>query len=228
MEPAFNPPTAIQVVRRALTLSALTCRGHLEHNLDDASTRSLHARILQWLASCQLLESLEDAERATLLAPKGALEEPVRQEAVRGIEGAAVLAWALGKYPLPPVDVPVEPFKVGDALGFLWEGATNLIRYPKLRGRGELEAYHGLARAVDQRLHEAELRPERPDFAATIPAAWLRALGLYRTPPLVDGDLALGGQPLHQVDPQLRRSIAQLATERLRAASWLAGERERY
>lgn len=216
------------MARRALILSALTCRGHLEHNLDDASTRSLHARMHEWLEECQLMESLEAAERAVLLAPQGALEEPVRQEAVLRMEGAAILAWALGKYPLPPVDVHAEPFKVGDALGFLWEGAADHLRYAKLRGPSELNAYHGLAQAVATRLQESETRPVRSDFAASIAPAWLRTLGLYRNSPLIEGDLALGGQPLHLADLEVRRTLAAVAEERARAAAWLVGARERY
>lgn len=227
-EPEPQPRAASTVARRALILAALTCRGHLESSLDEPSSRALHTRILTWLETCRLLEDLEPEEQRILQAAKGDLEERHRLAAVGAIEGAAILAWALGKYPLPPMDVQVEPFKVGDALGFLWEGAMDLVRYAKLRSPAELSAYHGLARAVSARLQEVEAQPVRPDFAAGIPAAWLRLLGLYRNSPLLHGDLALSGQPVHLVDPQQRHTVAEVAGERARAASWLLGARSRY
>lgn len=228
MDSESSTPTAPTVACRALILAAVTCRGHLEGGLDEPSTHALHTRILNWLETCKLTEALEPEERAILLAPKGALEEAQRLEAIRKVEGAAILGWALGKYPLPPLEVQVEPFKVGDALGFLWAGATDIIRYPKLRSRGELNAYHGLIKAIHQRLSEVALRPQRGDFASCIPVTWLRTLGLYRSSPLVEGDLSIGGQPLHQVDPDLLHTLTEIARERYRAASWLAGERVSY
>jgi hypothetical protein len=227
-EPDPQPPAASAVARRALILAALTCRGHLESSLDEPASRALHARILTWLETAGLLEDLEPEEQGIFHTAKGDLKEQQRLAAVGAIEGAAILAWALGKYPLPPMDVLVEPFKVGDALGFLWEGAVDLIRYAKLRSPAELSALHGLATAVSARLQEVEAHPVRPDFAAGIPAAWLRLLGLYRHSPLLHGDLALSGHPVHLVDPQQRRAVAEVAGERARAASWLLGARSRY
>jgi hypothetical protein len=228
VEPPRNPPVAGAVARRAQILSAVTCRGHVEHNLGDPASEALYARIVAWLDTCNLMEFLEPEERTVLLAPMGSLTSEQQLASIWKVEGAAVLAWALGKYPLPPHDVKVEPFKVAETLGFLWDEAAQYVRYAQLRGRTELKAYRELVHAIHGRLREAEQRPQRDDFGGSIQSAWLRALGLSRASPLTEGDLAIDGQPLKRVDPSLRRTVEEINHERHRAAIWLVGQQEGY
>lgn len=226
--PPRTPPTAGAVARRAQILAAVTCRGHVENNLGDPATEALYARIVPWLQTCNLMDALEPEERALLLTPLGELDPQQQVASMWKVEGAAVLSWALGKYPLPPHDHKVEPFKVAEALGFLWDEAAQYVRYAQLRGRTELNAYRELVHAVHGRLREAEQRPQRDDLGSRIQPAWLRALGLSRASPLVDGDLAIDGLPLSQVEPSLVRAVEEINHERHRAAIWLVGQQPAY
>lgn len=228
VEPPRTPPGASAVARRAQILAAVTCRGHVEHNLGDPTSEALYTRIVAWLDSCNLMEFLEPEERAILLAPMGGLTGEQQQASIWKVEGAAVLAWALGKYPLPPHDVKVEPFKVAEMLGFLWDEAAQYVRYAQLRGRTELKAYRELVHVIHGRLREAEQHPRRDDFGSSIQPPWLRALGMTRTSPVVEGDLAIDGQPLSRVEPSLVRTVEEINHERHRAAIWLVGQQEGY
>jgi len=227
-EPPRKLLTAADVARRAQILAAVTCRGHVESCLDDPSAEALHSRITAWLESCHLMEVLEPVERALFLAPMGELDPQLQAETTWKVEGAAVLAWALGKYPLAPHDGKVEPFKVAEAVGFLWDEAAQYVRYAQLRGRTELNAYRELVGAIDRRLQEREQRPQRDDLDRVIQPAWLRALGLSRASPVVGGDLVIDGQPLHLVEPSLLRTVAEIIRERHRAALWLTGQQDGY
>jgi hypothetical protein len=174
------------------------------------------------------MEALEPDERAILLAPLGALTERQQRDAGQRIEGASILAWALGKYPLPPHDAKVDPFRVAEALGFLWDEAAGFVRFAQLRDRVQLNAYRDLIYAIHCRLREVERRPQRDDLDHWIEPAWLRALGLARSSPLVDGDLAIEGEPLHRVEPGAVRTVEAVVHERHRAAIWLVGEEPGY
>jgi len=228
VEALRKPLTAADVARRAQILAAVTCRGHVESCLGDPSSEALHARIMAWLDACGLMEELEPVEREIILAPMGALSPQQQVDTTWKVEGAAILAWALGKYPLAPHDAKVEPFKVAEALGFLWDEAAQYVRFAQLRGRTELNAYRNLVGAIHGRLREVEQRPQRDDVDRLIQPAWLRALGLSRSNPVVEGDLAIDGQPLHRADPAVLRTIEEIVHERHRAAIWLTGQQAGY
>jgi hypothetical protein len=228
VETPIDPPTASAVARRGLILAAVACRGHIETGPRDAAAEALQPRIIEWLNATSLMETLEPEEHAILIAPLGALSERQRLDAGWRIEGAAILAWALGKYPLPPHDAKIDPFRVAEALGFLWDEALGFVRFAQLRDRAQLNAYRGLVYAIHCRLREVERRPKRDDLEQWIQPAWLRALGLARNSPLVEGDLAIEGEPLHRVEPAAVRTLEEVVRERHRAAIWLVGEAPGY
>jgi len=224
LDPPCAPPTASAVARRGLILAAVACRGHIESGQGDTTAEALHPRIIAWLQACGLADSIEPEEHAILFAPLGALGELKAIEAGWRIEGAAILAWALGKYPLPPHDARVDPFRVAETLGFLWDEAASFVRHAQLRGREQCNAYRHLVYAIHCRLREAEARPHRSDLGSWIQPVWLRALGLARNSPLVEGDLAIAGEPLHRVDAATIHGCEEIVRERHRAAIWLVGE----
>src|SRR5579864_2472225 len=89
-----NPPSVDRVARRALILSAIVCRGHIDHGAGDVEAESLRSRMLDWVQSLDLQEEIEPQESALLNAPLGALAKRQVISATWQAEGLAILGWA--------------------------------------------------------------------------------------------------------------------------------------
>jgi Domain of unknown function (DUF4272) len=139
-----TPPSAQRVARRALVLSAVVCRGNIDHGAGNADTESLRNRILDWITFLDVQDEIEPREAALLKAPLSALTQQQVIDATWQAEGLAVLAWALKRLNLPKHDEKVDPYAVTDALGFLNEDAAELIRFAQLRGDAEIRALREL------------------------------------------------------------------------------------
>src|SRR5205807_267987 len=126
--------------RRALVLSAVACRGNIDHGAGNAEAGSLRDRMLDWIAFLDMQEEIEPREAALLKAPLWSLTQRQVIDATWQAEGLAVLAWALKRLDLPKHDEKVDPYAVTDALDFLSEHAAELMRSARLRSEAEMRA----------------------------------------------------------------------------------------
>jgi uncharacterized protein DUF4272 len=217
-------PDAGRVARRALILSALVCRGYVEADPANPEALSLNDRITEWLARLDLEDEIEPLEAAVLSPPPGAVPAQVALSVTRQAEGLAILAWALGLFPLPRHDQKVDAYEVTDALYFLGEDDADLVATAKLRTEADIDACREVMYAVHCRLRELKRRKERNDFGSWIEQEWLDLLGLDSTGLIVEGDLGIDGRPLSAVEPDRVQDCEWVFRERHRAAIWLAGE----
>jgi hypothetical protein len=219
--PPQEPVSAEQVRSRCLALGAIVMRGVLERDLESLDTpEDTHRRLLEWVKD-QGIDSYLEAEEADLIgtAP-GCLDQQRAIDALWQVEGLEVLLWALGLKELPScdslsdVDTPLK-------LVGIWKLAIEApVGGAQLRPVTDLEKQQEIQLTIHWRLREQRLRPKHmnlPEFVQKASFGPLCADGV----PLVDGDLALGGQPLNEADDALLGVASSIVNERHRAANWL-------
>jgi len=224
-EDELIPPAPSRVAARALALSAVTCRGFVEQEAEQA--RSFWLRAREWFLSLGIDDEFEARERRTIDTPLGGLERQAQIDATWLSEGMAVLAWALGRSELPPYDSPVVAGDVANSLGFLCSLEETVLARPSLRPLSELEACREEIFAIHWRLRDFSIRPTPIDFAEFARNAWFGPLRLGQAR-LVDGDLAVGGVTIALAPQMARAHCMSIAQERHRAANWLCGYGEVY
>ena len=220
----FPRPAASRVLRRALALSAVVCRGVMENQEDRPYAADLHGRVVSWVDQVGIREEFEADELAMLLAPVGAL---VRQQTANGTwrsEGLAVLAWALKKFPLPRHDDTVVPVEAAESVGFLDDSLAEQI---VLRSESEIDAMEQHLLAMHWRLRDFRLRPVSMDFAAFVRNCDWAALSVDPEA-LVEGDLGVGGVRIDHADPDRVQECSSIAQERHQAINWLMGDNPIY
>src|SRR5262249_35069168 len=132
-----------------------------------------------------------------------------------------VLAWALGRFAIPPHDELVTFNPLWQSLGFLdAEAASALLARPQLRSRKELSALRNRLFALHWRLRNFRLKSEALDLLEFAHSCWFGPLDRTARP-LVDGDLAIGGQRLDRIDRGDLATTLSSAQERHHAANWL-------
>lgn len=218
-----QPPTPKRVAARALVLTALVARARLEQ------TPEVRSDPLATLKQLGIVGELEPIEHSFLRASPGRADPAVTAAAPSRIEGAAVLAWALNRFPLPPYDQPVDPAAVEASLGFADPEATRpLLNTASLRPVPEINRLATLLTLVTWRLRTFRLYAGPWDFVGHLrkqPAfteAWLTDLRL------LDGDLALGDQPLAQAPAAAVDRCERIVLERHIATYWLQGDNVLY
>jgi len=216
------PPAAERVAARALVLVAIACRSSLEVDARDPEAEALRQQIGAWLSAAGIDRELEDRERRTLEAPLGSLDPRTVINASWEGEGAAVLAWALGKYDLPRYHQTVASPEVGDALGFLGDPSWSALSAPRLRRADQIDDFREQMFALHWRLREFSLRRARLDFAKLARECSFGPLDI-RELDLVKGDLAIDGRSLLDVAEDRWHECLSIAAERHRASNWLAG-----
>jgi len=222
-EPGRHPrPKAGEALRRALALSSVAARAGLEARADDTEARGMHLRLLEWLRDSGMEQALEPAELELVQAPLGALDPAAAIDAGWRAEGAYVLAWALGRHDALAHDRLVDPHDVAWPLGFLDAGAAEREGQAELRGEREIDTFLARQLAVHWRLREYSLRPGPMDFAAVVANGGWARLDID-SGALVDDDLAIDGGRIDQADDARLERCISIASERHRAASWLAG-----
>jgi hypothetical protein len=226
-EEEVEAPSPARVQRRAVVLATVSCRGIIEAQAADDWVPKFHLRILDWLPSADLEEELEPEEAALLRTPLGTLTLQKRVNASWRAEGLAVLAWALGCYPLPAFNEQVDPKAAASSVGFLSEDAASRAALAALRPEEDLLRARELIFALHWRLREFSLRPKATDFAAVGRQPWM-GMGGIRQLPLVSGDLALGGIPLAETDESIWRPCLSIAQERHLAINWIFGQETLY
>ena len=216
------PPAVERVTARALVLVAITCRSSLEADAREPGAEALRQQIVAWLRAVGIDRELEDRERMMLEAPLGSLDQRTVINASWEGEGAAVLAWALGKYELPRYDQIVVSPDVGDALGFLGDRSSSVLAAPRLRRADQIDDLREKMFALHWRLREFSLRRARLDFAKLARECSFGPLDI-RGLELINGDLAIDGRSLLDVAEDRWHECLSIAAERHRASNWLAG-----
>jgi hypothetical protein len=183
----------------------------------------------------------------------GALSEDERVNSSWLIEGAAVLAWALGLGEPLAHDNQCTPSLVKKQLGFLVPDRLTTPPAPVLRSRKEIVEEFERLWAVHWRLTDYRIHPvpkqfedlgKRPPFwfgpLATdgIPTASCRnpalALPEVEIPGMVDvtadeiDDLAIRGHAISTATPDDRHQCESIVLERRRALGWVCGLAVRY
>lgn len=221
-------PPAQRVARRALALCAVACRSQLEPHAGDAEARAIHESVRAWLAAAGVDGEMEDEERRIVATPLGQLSREDAAEAGWRGEGAATLAWGLGRWPLPAIDATVDAADVAMRLDWLGDDPLAFCESARLRARTDVVQ-------LAEMLEVAQWRLDRALGGA--PAVSLRNFdaGTFSWPrdvePLAfgdDGDLAIGGQPLAAAAEHAQRLTRRIVVERRRAVNWLAGQNPVY
>lgn len=226
-------PSPVQVHGRALALAALSERAALDEAGDADRVLALQA----WARD--LGDEIGPEEAAVIAASPGSLSLEQRIDASWLVEGAAALAWALGRLELSQYDQACATRRVKDALGLL---APLAGRQEKaLRGRAEIAAELERLFAVHWRLVDYRASPVAKAFAelgrrspfwfgplATegLPTAQARATGPGQG--VVVEDLAIRGRPISEASAEEREECEGIVLERRRALGWLCGLADRY
>ncbi len=221
------PPEPVEVARRALILSGVVCRAHLEHYTDKEYRRQTAEDIHEWFTELNLWPHLEPDEEKIVRAKFGKLPHRLEVRGTWYVEGLGILAWALNRNSFPPHDAKVGPVAVTNALDFLSPDAAELLASPELRPAEELKAarewFYDVHCTLRGFLHwggDGHLASWIGDYLAVLkidPAAVMAGNGLaYKGKPLADADLAELEEWEHVV------------CQRHRAVMWLEGSDEPY
>lgn len=213
--------SANRVVRRALVLSALVCRGSIEKGAADPDAEAVHDRLLSWLTQLTLWDEVEPSEETMLRAPLGQLKPKDVIQAIWYVEGLAVLAWALKYFEFPKHDEQVDLFVVTDSLWFLDDAAEDVITNAELRSQVELEACREVLYAIHCRLRDFARHGDQKDFAKWVETEWLDSLGLNAAELFADNDLAIDGIAISEAKEERLQEVNSITLERHRAIIWL-------
>jgi hypothetical protein len=222
------PPSAQRVARRALALTAVTARAILEQDAANPEAAETYRDLLTWVRDLALDDELEPSEWEVLQRPLGRLDPQAQIDSIWRLEGLVVLAWALGRFEVPPHDELVSLNPLWQSLGLLdVRVAKTLLAGPVLRPRQEIAALRNRMFALHWRLRNFRVNPGVMDFAKFARTCWFGPLDLTGLP-LVKGDLALRGKRIDRADADVVSAAHSAAQERHQAANWLWEGPERY
>lgn len=222
-EPGRHPrPRAHEVLCRALVLFSVAARAAMEADAARPDAADWQARMLAWLERTGLDRSLEPGEARLLQSPPGSLGDADTRDASWRAEGVYVLAWALGAHPPLAHDRLADPNDLAGPLRFLDDAALDAPEAPSLRAEHEVDGFLARQLAVHWRLREYSLRPGPMDFAAVVASGGWARLDIDAAA-LLDRDLAIDGDTIDRAEPDAILRCTSIASERHRAASWLAG-----
>jgi len=217
-----DPPSPERVARRALALTAVTGRAMLENDFDNG-LREVHdwyQELLAWVGDIGI-DEFEPDEWKVLQRPVGKLDVGMKVDSAWRLEGLVVLAWALGRFEIPPADELVQVRPLWESLG--WpdaDTARRLLVNPTLKSRPMICTLRNRLFTLHWRLLNQRIHPKVLDFAEFVRACtWgpMDITGLQ----LIDGDLALGGKRIDQVSDDLFSRSESAALERHKAVNWL-------
>jgi hypothetical protein len=216
---ALDPPSAARVAARCGVLVALSYRAWLETADAFDERADSHARLVA-LAEPALAAEVDPAERDRIARPLGGFAPQESIDLSWLVEGAAVLAWALGLHEPPPADESATGDETADGIEFLarpWTFPTRAER----RDEEEIEDRFAAALAYHWRMREHRLHGKPVAFEAYVDSCdWAR---LSTTGLDVDGDLRLRGTPVSRAPRAVVEECTGLAAERHRAFEWLVG-----
>ena len=216
------PPTPDRVAARAIVLSAVSCRALIEKDAGKHGAEQLRKNVIQWLNRIGVSGEMEQAEADLLSTPLGKLDKKTTVDATWSSEGMVVLAWVLGCVPLPAFYAECEPSDVANALGFLGERETTVLRQPTLRDSGEIAVSEETYLTLHWRLRQFSIESGSMDFAAYVARCNWGPLRLDQLE-LCEGDLAVKGVRIDRLDYAVFRKTLSIVQERHRAFNWLVG-----
>jgi hypothetical protein len=227
---AAEPPSAERVARRALALVAVTERAILEQEVNNGVPKVDEAwqDLLAWVRDIGIGDELEPDEWKVVQRPPAKLDERMYVDSAWRLEGLVVLAWALGRFPIPPADEIVATNPLWKSFG--WpdvEGPQALLANPTLKPRPEICTLRNRLFTLHWRLVNQGVHPgviDFAEFARTCSFGPMDLTGLS----LIEGDLALGGQRIDRVSHDLFSRSESAALERHKAVNWLWQGPERY
>jgi hypothetical protein len=214
----------------ALGQCYLACRAMIDGD-PDPSVQKLAGQILPLTQETGIYQTYEPAELRLLNAPWGSLPRRERVALSWAVEGVAVMAWALGKAPLPPFDTRCQGAPVGSALGLFQHESREVLRAATLRDPSEIERQALTYEILSWRLQQFFEARQRVDLASrlkatngphTIPHAIIDGLAL------LDGDLAVDGAPLIEISEERLSEVSSIVRERYKAFRWLLGYEKNY
>jgi hypothetical protein len=222
-----NPPSADRVARRAVALMGVTGRAVVERDFRSGEMSAEEAadvltRLRNWIGRLGVEDELEPAEQQLLQAEPGKLTDRQMFDAGWRIEGLAVLAWALGRAPLPRYDELVNIDDVWGSVGFLRpDAAETLLKGATLRPVEELQAYRKQMLGLHWRLRDfRQVKAKRMNFRAFAANCWFGSfdVSLFE---LIDDELALRGHRLNEAPADILGAASGIALERHLAINWL-------
>jgi hypothetical protein len=222
------PPAPGRVARRALALCALACRSQLEPHAGDPTAAEILAAVRNWLHANAIDAEFEDEERRVLDRPLGRLAPDDASFAGWRGEGAATLAWALGRWSLGPIDVPSDAAEVATRLDWLADGPLALVDGARVRAKSDVVQLAEMLEVAGLRI-AGHLAGEPPVSLRNFAGAGFRApqdaepLGFAP-----DGELLVGGRRLSEAAPDAQHAALRIVEERRRAVQWLAGQHAVY
>ena len=211
--------TPAQAAARALGLSAVVCRAHMEAAARDAKAKEMQDLVLQWLVRTGAGRALTGEERGLVSSPLGSLEREDRATAYWRVEQLGVLAWALGRAPLARHDESPHDRTLARRVGFLRADAAAWIVAAALRSEVELRRYAVRAEAIAARLKQFALEEKPLDFKSFCLDQGIADVSF------VDDDLEIAGLPLAAAPTRRWQTALCAALERDRAARWLIAPR---
>jgi tetratricopeptide (TPR) repeat protein len=156
-------PSAQRVAARAMVLSAIVCRALLEKEHEAGNHEHAEGRtaLHSWIEELGLRPEIEPAELDFLLAPVGQASPRQTIDGQWRKEGLCVLAWALGRFALPPYDEPAEADAVLHSLEFLSKNDAAVLRESAgLRPADEISRFASHITIVHWRIRTFQLDPE--------------------------------------------------------------------
>jgi hypothetical protein len=223
-----DAPTAERVARRALALTAVTARAILEQDKANPKAASTYQDLLAWVSDLGNDDEFEPNEWEVLQRPLGRLDQRGQIDSTWRLEGLVVLAWALGRFDIPPHDQLVELNPLWRSLGLLDADVSQaLVTEAALRPRTEIGTLRNRMFALHWRLRNYHLTPDVMNFAEFARTCSFGPLDLTGLP-LVEGDLGLRGVRLDRAPPDVFSTAHSIAQERHQAVNWLWEGPERY
>jgi len=156
-------PSAQRVTARAMVLSAIVCRALLEQEHADGIHEHSDGRtaLLSWIEALGLRSELESAEFDFLATPIGRASRRQMIDGEWRKEGLSVLAWALGRFQLPPYDQPTDPDAVLQSLEFLSVNDAQALRESAtLRPSEEIRRFASHITIVHWRIRTFQIDPQ--------------------------------------------------------------------
>jgi hypothetical protein len=235
-EEPVTAPSPERIARRALALAAVTARALLEQQGTVIGSRNAYfwnpqnwfprrekqrGDIIEWIELVGIRDEPEPEEWEVLQRPIGRLESRQQINSTWRLEGLVVLAWALGRFLVPPHDKLVSPHPLLASLGVLnVPAAKALLTNPTLRPRSELGKLRTRLFTLQWRLRNYGIRPNAMDFIEFAKTAWFGPLDLTGLP-LVKGDLAVAGKRIDRAEPIELEKANSAAHERHLAINWI-------
>jgi hypothetical protein len=223
-----EPPTPERVARRALALTAATARAILEQDTANPETPQVYQDLLAWVRNLGIDGELEPDEWEVLQRPPGKLDPRTQTNSTWRLEGLVVLAWALGRFEIPPHDQLVNLNPLWQSLGLLdTKAAKMLLANPTVRPREEIGGLRNRLFALHWRLRNFYVNSGVMDFAEYARTCWFGPLDLSGLA-LVEGDLGLRGERIDRAPQDVFSSVHSTAQERHQAVNWLWEGPKRY